>query len=383
MKKLLVFFMSIACFDLSQLAIGQTLTPTQLAVIKCDSATKLADKGNIDQSIRLLKEAVQLDPSSVRYPSELAYSYYLRKDFPAAISLLDQLASRSDADEKLFVFLGSLYTQRSEPQKALETYRIGVQRFPQSAVLYASLASGLMKSRSYYSALENAENGIQADPSYADNYYLASQIYCHSTEKVWGMLYGEIYLCLDQMRDSAKSHQLSQLLYATFQGAVHINEGENIFVNFSDIAIGNGAENDVAKLPFQVGVYENLMLNAAQDESVLDLYTINLIRTRFLKSYFEKEINARYPNVLLEYQAEIANAGFLDVYNTWLFQAGSAREYAEWLAKNGSQYAVFQAWLKANPITLNRSHFFNSSQYSWKEKPQSIKIERKITGLQD
>lgn len=381
MKKLLVFFVSIACFCLSQQAISQTLNPTQAAVIKCDSATKLADKGNIDQSIRLLKEAVQLDPSSIRYPSELAYSYYLKNDFPAAIILLDQLSGRSDADEKLFVFLGSLYNQSVQPQKALETYRMGVQHFPQSAVLYAALAAGLMKSRAYYSALVNAEKGIQADPSYADNYYVASQIYCHSTEKVWGMLYGEIYLCLDQMKDSTKSHQLSQLLYATFQGSVHINEGENMFVDFSDIATGNGAENAVAKLPYQVGVYENLMLNAAQDESVLDLYTINLIRTRFLKSYFEKEINVRYPNVLLEYQAEIANAGFLDAYNTWLFQAGSARDYAAWLSKNGSQYVAFQAWLKANPLTLNRSHFFNSSQYSWKEKPQSIKIERKIAGL--
>lgn len=381
MKKLLIFSMSIFCFGLSELALAQNITPTQAAVQKCDSATKLADKGNIDQSIRLLKEAIQLDTSSIRYPSELAYSYYLKNDLISAITLLDQLAGRSGTDEKLFVFLGSLYNQSSQPQKALDTYRKGVGRFPQSAVLYASIASGLMKARSYYAALENAEKGIQADPSYADNYYLASQIYCHSTEKVWGMLYGEIYLCLDQMRDSTKSHLLSQVLYATFQGSVHINQGENMFVDFSDIATGSGAENDLVKLPYQVGVYENLMLSAAQDETILDLYTINLIRTRFLKSYFEKEINARYPNVLLEYEAEIANAGFLDTYNTWLFQAGSTREFTAWLSKNGTQYVAFQAWLKLNPITLNRSHFFNSSQYSWKDKPQSIKIERRIVGL--
>lgn len=381
MKKLLVFFMLSGLISLSQTVSSQALSPGQLALAKCDSATKLADKGNIGESIRLLKDAVQLDPLPIRYPSELAYSFYLNNDAPSAIAILDQLSLRADADEKLFIFLGSLYSQNQQPVKALETYRSGVQRFTQSAPLYAALASGLMKSRSYYSALANAEKGIQADPSFADNYYLAAQLYCHSSEKVWGMLYGEIYLSLNQIKDSLKSQQISQLLFSTFQGAVHIGQGENMYVDFSDIATGNGSENESAKLPYQVGVYENLMLNAAKDETVLDLYTLNLIRTRFLKSYFEKEINAKYPNVLLEYQAEIANAGFFEAYNNWLFQAGNSREFVSWIAKNSSQYSAFQTWIKSNPITLSRSHFFNSSQYSWKEKPEAIKIDRKIAGL--
>ncbi len=353
----------------------------KLAAVKCDSAVALADRGQTSQAIRLLTEALVLDPQPVRYSAELAYTYYLQHNTSGAISLLDQLSHRPDADEKLYTFLGSLYSQNDEPAKALNVYRLGTQRFPESAVLCAALSAGLVRSRSYYAALESAEKGILADPAYAENYYWAALIYCHSTEKVWGMLYGEIYLCLNTGADSTHANQISRLLYQTSQTALQLSGEEGIKVNFSEIASGQGTGEINARLPYQVGIYEMLMLNAAKQETVVDLYTLDLIRTRFLKSYFEQDLNTPYPNALLEYQAEIANAGFFDEYNHWVFQSGNQKEFSDWAVRNDIRYAAFRTWLKENPLKIRRTHFFNSGQYAWKEKPEKIRIERRIQGV--
>lgn len=373
-----IFFLSMGMYAAQASAQVSTSPNAALAALKCDSAVKLADKGLADQSIRLLAEAIRLDPGQIRYPSEMAYSFYLKNDLPSATSILSQQLAKPEADEKLFLFLGTLYIQNGQTEKAEEIYHAGLLRFPQSGKIYAALVEGLIKSKNYYPALSEAEKGIQADPSVADNYYWAAQLYCHSSEKVWGMLYGEIFLNLNHGIDSVKQEQMSRTLFSTFIKAVHVQGGEVTSVDFTDLSTSDPGDNNSSRLPFQVRVYENLILNASKGESILDLYSLNLIRARFEKAYFDKNWNTTYPNALLDYQDKVARAGFLEAYNYWIFQSGNPSQFTSWTLKNAPQYQAFKEWLAANPLSLNRTSFFSSSQYAWKEKPETVKIERKI-----
>lgn len=367
---------------------AQTLYQEKLARAKCDSAVKLADKGDIQSSITLLQEAVQLDPVPVRYPAELAWSYYLNNDLDIAGSILHRVSIRPDADDRLFLFLGSIYEKQDKQREALDIYQEGVKRFPQSAILYSALSASLIRSRSYNQALLNAENGIQADPSFADNYYLASSVYCHSSEKVWGMIYGEIYLNLTQEKDSLKAIRMSGLLYSTFQHAVHLDGGAQssvgggqTSVDFSDIASADMSETLSPGLPYQVSVYESLMLAAVKPESVLDLYTLSLVRSRFLAAYNDKGLNKSYPNILFDYQTELENSGNSEAYTNWIFQAGDPDRYAEWVSHNKGAYTAFKTWKMQHPLVVSKLHYFISSQYSSAKKPEAIKIERKISDI--
>ena len=45
-----------------------------------------------------------------------------------------------------------------------------------------------------YSAIDQWEKGIQVDPTYAGSYYNAALYYFYTKDKVWSLLYGEIFV---------------------------------------------------------------------------------------------------------------------------------------------------------------------------------------------
>ncbi len=66
-------------FALTNIAFGQT--DIEKALSKGQETIQLMDKGEIKESIKLLKEAEKLDPERFDYPYELAYAYYLDQDY--------------------------------------------------------------------------------------------------------------------------------------------------------------------------------------------------------------------------------------------------------------------------------------------------------------
>ena len=380
MKTLTAIILVLCCFSLSMNA--QVIDAKSQAMQECVQATKLADEGNYDASIQMLNDAITLDSSQNRFYKELAYDYYLKTTEKPGFNwwknfIMQSKNENENTTELAALVLGHQYEEHSANGKAQEVFHSALMQFPNSGPLHASLSETLFNERNYFPALKEAEAGIQNAPNVADNYYWASEIYCHSTEKVWGMLYGELFLNLNLGHDSLRKARISQLLYTTFQNSIQIDPGNELKVDFSSIASSNG-ESSYSNLPYQVGVFERLISNSIKDESVVDLYSLNLIRTNFLKTYYEKQFNVKFPNVLFEYEAKIAEAGYLEAYNYWILQYGEPKQFATWLTNNHEQFQGFQKWVADNPLILTSSNYFISSQYSWKEKPESIHINRRI-----
>ena len=380
MKILTTFILVISCF--SRYVNAQAIDSKSQAMQECVQATKLADEGNYDASIQMLNDAITLDSSQNRFYKELAYDYYLKTTEKPGFNwwknfIMQSKNENENTTELAALVLGHQYEEHSANGKAQEVFHSALMQFPNSGPLHASLSETLFNERNYFPALKEAEAGIQNAPNVADNYYWASEIYCHSTEKVWGMLYGELFLNMNPGNDSLRKARISQLLYTTFQNSIQIDPGNELKVDFSSIASSNG-ESSYSNLPYQVGVFERLISNSIKDESVVDLYSLNLIRTNFLKTYYEKQFNVKFPNVLFEYEAKIAEAGYLEAYNYWILQYGEPKQFATWLINNNAQFQAFQKWVADNPLILTSSNYFISSQYSWKDKPELIHINRKI-----
>lgn len=334
------------------------------ALEKALAAIELMDKGKIDESIKLLEEAQKLDPSRFDYPYEIAYAYYLKENYKVAINILEKNKDHKDVNERLFQLLGNSYDLIGKTEKAFEAYDKGLEKFPNSGMIYLEKGNVYWGKKDYSKALPFYEKGIEVDPKFPSNYYRASLIYCNSSEEVWGMIYGEIFMNLE--RNSQRTAEISKLLFDTYKSEINFTSDSSFSVSFSKnatITIGDLKDQSKMKLPFGIGVYEPTLMLSMINEKTIDINSLDRIRTSFVESYFERGNNINYPNILFEYQNNVLKAGHMEAYNHWILMKGNEDAYRVWYDLNKEKWDNFVKWFSANGLDLDNSNKFYSGQY--------------------
>jgi hypothetical protein len=207
------------------------------------------------------------------------------------------------------------------------------------------------------------EQGIRVDPAYPSNYFRATKLYCNSTDEIWGMIYGEIFMNLE--RNSARTQEISKLLYDTYKSQIKFTSDTSTSISFSKNNIINANEltkSAKIKIPFGM-IYEPTMAFAVISEKVIDLNSLDRIRGRFIDFYFERSFHKTYPNVLFEYQKKVKDAGHLEAYNHWLLMMGDEPSFKLWQNANSDKWDSFVKWFTDNPLELDSGHSFYRDQY--------------------
>ncbi|HUS01023.1 MAG TPA: tetratricopeptide repeat protein [Chitinophagaceae bacterium] len=331
---------------------------------KAKEAIRLEDEqGKFDEAIVLFNEARELDPGNIDYPYELAYAYSGKKDYRKASDILEELLDHKNVYGRVYQALGNAYDYQGKPEKALKAYETGIKKFPNSGELYLELGNMSLVKKDYGKALEQYERGIEADPRFPSNYYWASKIYCSSEEEVWGMIYGEIFMNLE--RNSKRTAEISKMLFETYKNEIKFTSDTSFGVSFSKgstININNLNSKNI-KMPFGTGVYEMILATAVIGEKIIDINSLDRIRTRFIESYFKGDNSTKYPNVLFDFLHQVKDAGHLEAYNHWITIKGDDEGFKTWYAENKSKWDNFIAWFGPNPLKVDMSHRFYRAQY--------------------
>jgi tetratricopeptide (TPR) repeat protein len=339
--------------------------PQQQAADKGREAIKLMDNGKIEESLALLEEAQKLDPDKFIYPYEIAYAYYLREDYKTAIKQLNKIKKHKDVQPQLYQLLGNAYDLTGDPKKALSTYDDGLKIFPASGMLYLEKGNVYWLQKEYNKALPFYEKGIEADPTFPSNYYRAAILYCNSDAKIWGVIYGEIFMNLEP--GSKRTAEVSKMLFDNYKSQIKFTSDTSVDVNLcsKNITISLDALKDATKfkLPFCL-VYTPLMTIAAIPEKNITLASLDRIRSSFIDFYFQKEHEKTYPNVLFSFQKKIKDAGHFEAYNHWLFSRGDADGFEKWMTANTSKWKDFTTWFNDNDLELDKDNRFHSTQYN-------------------
>lgn len=331
-------------------------TNKELALSKGKEAIKLMDEGKLDESIKLLKEAKKLDSEKFDYPYELAYAHYLKKDFHEAINILETITDHKNVQTQLYQLLGNSYDIIGKSEKALEVYNAGLKKFPNAGSLYLEQGNVYLEKNQPENALPFYEKGIEADPKYPSNYYRATQIYCNSTEELWGMMYGEIFINLE--RNSKRTSEISQLLFETYKNEIKFTSETTAEVSFSQNVIMAVDDNPKEiKLPFSL-IYEPTLLLAVTSEKAIDLNSLDRIRTNFLQNYKQFGHHKTHPNVLFDYQYKLLENGNLEAYNYWLLSQGDFDNFDKWRNANKDKWDKFVDWYTKNPIKIDNNNKF-------------------------
>jgi tetratricopeptide (TPR) repeat protein len=324
-------------------------------------AIKLEDKeGKYDEAIGLLKQAQQLDLANINYPYEIANAYYLKKDYSTAISLTTDLLNHKDVNDEVYKLLGNSYDMTGDREKALEIYYKGLVIFPNSGKIYHEIGILQANKDSVEPAIESWENGIKADPTYASNYYELTKVFCNTSERVWRVMYGELFLNIE--RNSERSYEISKLLYDTYKKSITIindKSGRSVIVRFSDVAKVESLTNGK---PFE-SAFESTMTAAILTAGKISLKGLSSIRNFYITSWFSSKNNEKYPNILFDWHKYLKDKGYFEAYNYWIFNNGNVSEFEKWGKDNYDQFKEFAEWFTANPLKIDKEHYFVRTQY--------------------
>src|ERR1700683_2428050 len=260
----------------SQSPVTDTKTPQE-------TARAYTRQGDFTNALVVLNEALKKDPQNLELSKDIAFNYYLDKEYDKGINVARGLVDRPDADVTSYQILALLYKAIGEAKECDKLYKAGIRRFPKSGVLLNEYGE-MLWAKQDYSAIKLWEKGIEIDPNYSGNYYNAAQYYFFTQDKVWGLIYGEIFVNLESY--SKRTAVMKDLLLEGYKKL------------FTD---ANMQKNQETKSPFVVAylnIIGKLSFTIAQGISAESL---TVLRTKFIINWFET-YPTNYPFRLFDYQ---------------------------------------------------------------------------------
>ena len=167
--------------------------------------------GDYDNAIVVFTRALQKDTKNLELQKDLVMTYYLKRDYTQALKGAEAIIDRDDADVISFQIAGNVYKALEEVKDCDKMYKKALKKFPKSGPLYSEYGELLWAAKDY-SAIQQWEKGIQVDPAYSGNYYNAALYYFYTKDKVWSLIYGEIFVNMESLspRGAAMKQTLLQ-----------------------------------------------------------------------------------------------------------------------------------------------------------------------------
>src|ERR1700744_2641182 len=161
-----------------------------------ETARTFTRQGDYNNAIVVLNSALKSDPENLELLKDLSLNYYLNRDYGKGEALAKPLIDRQDADVQTFQLLAMFYKATSELKECEKLYKDGLKRWPHSGALYSEYGE-IMGAKESYLAIKQWEKGIETDPNYSGNYYNAAKYYFYYGDKLWTIIYGEVFVNLE------------------------------------------------------------------------------------------------------------------------------------------------------------------------------------------
>ncbi len=233
-----------------------------------ETAKTFMRQGDHANAILVLNRALQQEPQNIAMGKDLALSYYFQQDNAKAMETISPLLDRDEVDDQAFQIAGMIYRRADIKKEAEKMYRKGLKKFPESGPLYNELGE-LQWEQKNTEAIRQWEKGIESDPSYSKNYYNAARYYDLTNEKVWNIVYGEIFINMEPL--SNKTPEIKQLLLDGYK---------RLFTN------ANIEADPKEKNSFVKSYLKSMNAQTAVAANGISTESLSMIRTRFILDWF-------------------------------------------------------------------------------------------------
>lgn len=307
-----------------------------------ETAKSFMRSGEFDNAIVVLVRALQQDKDNMDMQKDLVMCYYMKRDYTKALEGAKALLDRDDADEVCYQIAGNVYKALEQVKDCEKLYKKGLKKFPKSGPLYNEYGELLWATKDY-SAIEQWEKGIQNDPSYAGNYYNACTYYFFTKDKVWSLIYGEIFINMESITDRATL--IKQLLLKSYKEKL-----------FAETDLMKGEEKN--KSEFAKSFLQVMNKQSSLAARGITIETLTMIRSRFILDWYNTYAT-RFPFKLFDYQHQLLQEGMFEAYNQWLFgPVENLAAYDNWTHTHSEQYTAFSNFQKNRVFKIPPGQYY-------------------------
>ncbi len=335
-------FFTIAIFFCSLVAVfAQGEDPKTLH----ETAKSFMRSGDFDNAIVVLTRALQQDKNNLEMQKDMVMSYYLKRDYAKALEGVKQLVDREDADVVTFQIAGNVYKALEEVKDCERIYKKGLKKFPRSGPLYSEYGELLWAAKNF-DAIQQWEKGIQSDPGYGGNYYNAALFYFYTKDKVWSLIYGEIFVNMESLSERGSS--MKALLLQAYKEKL-----------FADVDLMKGEEKN--KSEFAKAFLQSMGKQSSLAGKGITVETLTMIRTRFILDWFQNNAS-RFPFKLFDYQRQLLQEGMFDAYNQWLFgPTENLAAYDNWTKAHADQYQGLTTFQRSRVFKMPAGQYYQAA----------------------
>jgi Tfp pilus assembly protein PilF len=307
-----------------------------------ETAKTFMRSGDFDNAIIVLSRALQGDKNNLEMQKDLVMSYYLKRDYAKALEGVKVLVDRDDADVVTFQIAGNVYKALEEVKECDKIYKKALKKFPKSGSLYSEYGELLWATKDF-SAIKQWEEGIKVDPIYSGNYYNAALFYFYAKDKVWSLIYGEIFINMESL--SERGAAMKELLLQGYK--------EKLFAD-ADLM----KDSDKIKSGFAQTFLQGMAKQSSLANKGISTEALTMIRTRFILDWYANNA-VKYPFRLFDYQRQLLSEGMFNAYNQWLFgPIENLAAYENWTKTHPEEYNGFSAFQKSRIFRMTPGQYY-------------------------
>ena len=309
-----------------------------------ETAKSYMKQGDYSNAVLVLNRALQNNTDNLELQKDLTFAYYLNRDYVHALEIAKKFPDRTDVDVQSFQLLGMIYKAIEEVKECDKMYKAALKKFPNSGTLYNEYGEMLWTKKDNSDAIKQWEKGIETDPGYSGNYYNATKYYAGTSDKVWTLIYGEIFVNLESY--SKRTAEIKNMLLDGYKKL------------FADI---NLYKDQDTKNEFVKAFLDEWKLQAPFiGANGVTPETLSAVRTKFILDWFTKYAKP-FPFRLYEYHQQLLKAGMFDAYNQWVFgTAGNLPVYENWTKTHQEEYNKFDYFQHNRVFKLPTGQYYQT-----------------------
>jgi tetratricopeptide (TPR) repeat protein len=305
------------------------------------NAREYMHKGDFANAILILNRALLLEPGNLEITKDLSLNYYYSKDFNKCLEVIKPILDKSNVDDQCFQIAGDAYWAMNDAKETENMYRRGIKKLPNSGALYNELGKVLW-TQNDFSAIKEWEKGIENDPGFAGNYYSACKYYYLTTDKVWSLLYGEIFININPY--GTETPEIKNILLEGYKKL------------FAD---ANLEKNNKEKNSFATAYLKTMNKQSSLALSGINTESLIMIRTRFILEW-DASYADKFPFKLFQLHKQYIQEGLFEAYNQWVFAtAQNLPAYQNWTNAHNKEYTELNRFLKDRIFKVPAGQYYH------------------------
>ena len=309
------------------------------------------DRNLPDKAIPYWDKAIEALPDYIPYRYERAICFLMLKQYQEAIVELTPIYKDTSLYDRGWQLMGNCYDLLGDSSKSLPIYREGLQYHPLSGRLHYEMGAASYIDQDLQGAIDWWVKGTKVEPQFATNYYWIVKASAPSDNRIWGALYGELFLLLEP--GSPRTKEVSELLYKLWNVGMNLGHPDDPINFCTDDMLAAPSKRGPTAMNFPTAFEFTIALSSQKfipDTGVIGMISIKqLVETRmtFFKGWESENYFETYPNDLFDFHKKIYKAGYLEQYFWWIYMHGAKQEMSNYYSSHADRYDTFIAWLSS------------------------------------